>query len=491
MARERRFRAMLDVCGVQPGAEDTGGGGTVVRGTGSQTAGAGSAQWRAVLRSGGARLLVLPLSALLGIVVTRLLIDTYGPAAFAQYALLVGIGALLPFTDLGMSAAVTNAVAASPDPARDDLLRRTLLTALRVLLASAACLALLTALVSGLGLWPALLGDGLLAGSGPAVATACLLLIALGIPLGIGQRMLVGLGSNHVSILVLGVQTPLVLAVLALLVASGGGAGGAFPVAPYAVTLVLAGVCTWLAARRVRPVLGKAVRGVLRIRTERGAPVFHLAWPMLVQMVAVPLAMQSDRLLLSHLRPAAELAEYSLAAQMFIPIWALVNSAGLALWPVFARARAEGTSTTPFPMAWAFAGSAALLAVSVAILSPWLAELATGGAVEIGGPLVLAFVVLMVLQAGKYPLGMYLTDARGLRFQAAMIAMMLPVNVGLSWVLTERVGAAGPVVGSIVGVLVFEVVANAVFVRRRLRRAARAAAGPADEREPVAQLVGR
>jgi O-antigen/teichoic acid export membrane protein len=443
------------------------------------------------MRSGGARLLVLPVSALLGIVVTRLLIDTYGPAVFAQYALLVGIGALLPFTDLGMSAAVTNAVAASPDPTRDDAVRRTLLTAMRVLLVSAAVLTSLTGLVSLLGLWPTLLGDGLLPDSGPAAAAACLLLIALGIPVGIGQRMLVGLGRNHAAILVLGVQTPVVLTVLALLVASGTRAGHVFPVVPYAVTLFLTGICTWLAARRVRPVLAEAIRLVPRVRRERGAPVFHVAWPMLVQMVAVPLAMQSDRLLLSHLRPAAELAEYSLAAQMFIPIWALVNSAGLALWPVFARARAEGTASSPFAMAWAFAGAAAVLAAAVAVLSPWLAELASGGAVRLSGLLVPAFVVLMVLQAAKYPLGIYLTDARGLRFQAAMIAVMLPVNVGLSWVLTERIGPAGPVIGSIVGVLLFEVVANTLYVRRRLRRTTAALAGPPEENEPVADLVDR
>jgi O-antigen/teichoic acid export membrane protein len=481
---------MLGGRGVQMTAEDTGEQASM-RGTDRATARARPAQWRAVVRSAGARLLVLPVSALLGIVVTRLLIDTYGPAAFAQYALLVGIGALLPFTDLGMSAAVTDAVAASPDPSRDDALRRTLLTALRVLLVSMVVLALLSVLVSVLGLWPTLLGDGLLADSGPTVATACLLLIALGIPVGIGQRMLVGLGRNHVSILVLGVQTPLVLAVLALLVACGSRAGGAFPAVPYAVTLVLTAICTWLAARRVRPVLGEAIRLVPRVRTERGAPVFHLAWPMLVQMVAVPLAMQSDRLLLSHLRPAAELAEYSLAAQMFIPIWALVNSAGLALWPVFARARAEGTVTSPFAMAWTFAGAAAVTATAVAALSHWLAELASGGAVQLGRLLVLAFVVLMVVQAGKYPLGMFLTDARGLRFQAAMIAVMLPVNVALSWVLTVRIGPAGPVIGSIVGVLVFEVVANALYVRRRLREAAEAPAQVPVERQPDTDLVAR
>ena len=50
---------------------------------------------RSVLRSGGARLAVLPVSAVLGIVATRLIIDHYGTAAYAQYTLLVGIGPLL------------------------------------------------------------------------------------------------------------------------------------------------------------------------------------------------------------------------------------------------------------------------------------------------------------------------------------------------------------------------------------------------------------
>jgi len=39
----------------------------------------------------------------------------------------------------------------------------------------------------------------------------------------------------------------------------------------------------------------------------------------------------------------------------------------------------------------------------------------------------------------------------------------------LSWYLTGPLGAAGPVVGSVAGVALFEVLANLVLVRRRLR----------------------
>jgi hypothetical protein len=120
-------------------------------------------------------------------------------------------------------------------------------------------------------------------------------------------------------------------------------------------------------------------------------------------------------------------------------------------------------------MAGAFGACAAVLALAVGLASPFVAQLASGGAISLGLPVVVGFAVLMVLQAVKYPLGMYLTDAPGLRYQALMIVLMLPVNVALSWYLTGPLGAAGPVVGSVVGVALFEVLANLVVVRRRLR----------------------
>jgi hypothetical protein len=50
-----------------------------------------------------------------------------------------------------------------------------------------------------------------------------------------------------------------------------------------------------------------------------------------------------------------------------------------------------------------------------------------------------------------------------------MCLAMLPVNLGISIVLTRRHGAVGPVVGSAVGVLVFHVAANWLYVRRARR----------------------
>ena len=91
--------------------------------------------------------------------------------------------------------------------------------------------------------------------------------------------------------------------------------GGAVAVLAYAATFVLGISCTVVAGRLIRPALGTALRQVPRVRTVRGARVFDVAWPMLVIMVAVPLAMQSDRIVLSHQGGTDVLVEYNLAAQ--------------------------------------------------------------------------------------------------------------------------------------------------------------------------------
>jgi Na+-driven multidrug efflux pump len=195
--------------------------------------------WFGAARSGAVRMLVLPLSAILGVLVTRVIVENYGTAAFAQYGLLVTIGSLLPFTDLGVSAAVMNAVGASTAPGTDDRVRRVLVTAIRVLIGSAVVLSVIAVATPAAGLWPTLLGPGLLPGAGPLVAMTCLVLIAVTMPFGIGQRILAGLGKNHLAIAVGGLQTPLVLGTLLVLLHLHVPAGAAVPVIAYGATLVL------------------------------------------------------------------------------------------------------------------------------------------------------------------------------------------------------------------------------------------------------------
>jgi hypothetical protein len=155
---------------------------------------------------------------------------------------------------------------------------------------------------------------------------------------------------------------------------------------------------------------------------------------------------------------------------MFTPVWSVISAAGITLWPVFARRRTAGRETSPARLSLVFGLAAAGMSLAVAVASPVLADLASGGLIQLDVGLVLAFVALMTLQGVKYPTGTFLTDAAGLRFQAVMVLLMLPVNLGVSIVLAASIGPTGPVLGSVIGVGLFQVLANELYVRRRLRR---------------------
>lgn len=424
-----------------------------------------------LLSTAGARFLVLPVSAVLGIVVTRLIIDHFGIESYAQYILLVGIAGLIPFSDLGLTAAIMNAVAGAEDPRHDRNLRLVLVSCLRLLAGCSLVVVSVAIILFATGLWPTLLGAALTPESGALAATLCLAVFGFNLLIAFGQRILAALGMNVVVVLLNALQTPIVLLALWSMIQLGSG-GGYVAVASYLATAMISGIAILIASRMIRPMLGTALRGAFD-RKVKGAPVFNTAWPMLIQMIALPIAMSSDRLVLSLVGTVQDLTQYSLANQIFSPVLAVVTTAGFTLWPVFAKARSTGTKApvSPFKMSIYFAAAAALAAVVLFLASDWLSQIASGGKIHLDTPLLLAFAVFIVIQAAKYPCGMFLTDAAGLRFQSFFILGMLPVNLGLTISLIPTWGAVGPVVGSIVGVLFFQLIPNALLVRRRLHAA--------------------
>jgi O-antigen/teichoic acid export membrane protein len=329
-------------------------------------------------------------------------------------------------------------------------------------------------LLTVLGAWPALLGKGLAGGAGPVAAGLCLAVFGVNLSVSFGQRILIGLDKNHVATLLLGLQTPVMLVAILIVIALGVPAGNYLAVIAYVVLVLLGGLALWYANRLVRPVIWRAFQGALHPRTIRGGRVFDVGWPLLVQMVAVPLALQTDRILLSHTSTLHQLAIYTLASQLFSPVLGVISSAGAALWPIFAKARARGSDadvTSPNVLALGFGGATAVICLVLALVAPWLAGRASDGSIDLPVSVLLAFSGLMIVQATIYPLGSYLTDAPGLRFQAWMIAVMLPVNLIMSWFLAKAIGAAGPVIGSIISMTVCQLLGTWWYAQReRVRR---------------------
>jgi O-antigen/teichoic acid export membrane protein len=171
---------------------------------------------------------------------------------------------------------------------------------------------------------------------------------------------------------------------------------------------------------------------------------------MMVIMMSLPIAYQSDRLLLSHLSDLGQVAVYSIGTQMYNPLYALIGAAGMSLWPMFARRRAQQpVKRQELIRLWAvFTLLGLLLAVALVIAGPWVAQFVSKGTIEVSYGVLAAFGLLLVVHASWLPIGMHLTDRDGLRFQAVVHIAMMLINVPVSALLAHQLGAAGPLLGS-------------------------------------------
>lgn len=417
-----------------------------------------------------AKIFAMGVAGIAGIITSRLIIQYYGVDAFAQYGLLTALSSLLPFADLGIAAVLINVIAGSADSRTDPVVRQTITSAFRILLVSAAVIAAVSVGIGLAGLWPVLLGGGLMSTGGSLAATLSMVVFAVALPLGVGQRILVSSGRTATQTAISGFGSPLVLLGLVAAIALGIAFAPYVAVLSYVANGIVAMVCLILAARIVSPQVTAAIKDIARLRSVRGAKIVNTAGPMVVQMIALPIAMQTDRLLLSHLAPTSELAQYSFGAQMFGLINQTVAAAGIALWPIYARARASGTVNSPAKATAVFSSIALGLGLLLWAALPLATEVVTQGQIEIPWTLAASFVLFVTFQAVKYPLGMYMTDARGLKFQVLPIVIMVPVNLGLSWILIAPLGPAGPVLGSAIAVLLCQVLPNWWYIHRDLGR---------------------
>ena len=90
-----------------------------------------------------------------------------------------------------------------------------------------------------------------------SAAALCMALWSFRMPLGIGAKVLAGLGKNYVTIAISGLQSPLVLLVLMVALAVGADreSGSFIPVVSYAATLIIGAIATVVAARLIKPTL--------------------------------------------------------------------------------------------------------------------------------------------------------------------------------------------------------------------------------------------
>ena len=392
-------------------------------------------------------------SALVGLWATRSMVVNYGVDGMALFSLVVAIPLLIPFADLGIGGAITELVAGWRTAARSDVMMA-LRRAVTILLSVATTLLLVATGLFLLGAWPTLLGL-----ANPDANLAGFLVVAvfsLGVPTALGYRVLLGLQRTRqvvllqsgASILAYGLAGISAKADLPLwLVAT----------IPGFMTLCASGIAAVAAMRHFRTIDFGLMNSDGVGSTTKSSSLRALAWPMALIAVAVPVAYQSDRLVLGHLGTALELAIYAAAFQLYGPLNSLVTTAGQSLWPRLTFLRTGGVEPERkviLRLVLLFGLISAPIGVGLIVLGPMVSSWATNSEAAGGSSLFAMFALLLFVNAINYPVGMYMMGGVGLRIQAICIGLMAAANVGFTILLTPFMGANGPVLASVITVIV-------------------------------------
>ncbi|RZT87907.1 O-antigen/teichoic acid export membrane protein [Pseudonocardia sediminis] len=398
-----------------------------------------------------ARAISLPVSAVAGVATSAMIINGRSPHVYG-FAMLIGtIFLLLPFADLGLGASVVDAFAVGKST---DAVR-VLAASLKALLYISAILVILAGGITVTVGWNRLLGIPIEFPEVDSVVLICIAIFATSLPFGLGQRLLLGLGKNHLAVWISCVSP------IGTLLVAGVGLWAAFlPGLSVAVAfptgLLIGSILAFAVGLRLVPISFAEVAKLTKNATLRDIKKLHrLALPMLVVTLSLPIAFQSDRFILAHQSTPHELALYALAAQLYNPMWAVASTAALPLWPTFRSRMLESIRATRSEWLRAialFSGLSVLLGTALIVGGPLISDIVGSGQVQLSAPLMVVFALFLVVQCLHLPSGMFLMDAGGLRFQAVCVLVMLMVNLPLSWILAAPYGTAGPVMASIIAV---------------------------------------
>jgi O-antigen/teichoic acid export membrane protein len=422
--------------------------------------------------SGITRALSLPIIVVGLLATARLTIEHVGIDQYGFVALVSTISSLIVFLDFGLGASVTNAYATeAPERAFG-----TLQVVVRLLKRIALAVGALAATISLTVGWGWAFGSSMdSVPSGDLAIFIALLLFSLALPASVGQRVLVGERRSHLMALSQSVVGPIAFTTAYALRAADAPAG--LFAASIPCGLCASAFCALFLSGKAS-VLRTPVRSSLELgRARLSSEVIRSARPMFVIMIGVPVAMQSDLVVLSHTVPQGALGVYSVVAQLYGAAWAIISSAGMALWPVFARRRKDsGFRRLYARMVGGFFLAGAVLAASLILAGPWVTRALISTETVLPEELLWAFGALLVVQSTHLPGGMVLTDEPGLRFQARCVAVMVIANLSLSLLLAKVIGLTGPVIASLATVGVCQLLPGmqriALSGRRRRGRVA-------------------
>ncbi|GAA3070612.1 MULTISPECIES: hypothetical protein [Actinomycetes] len=443
----------------------------------------------AFVRTAGLRIAVLPVAAALTLTSAAFTMHFAGAAAFGFIVLVAQLRMAVPFADLGLGAAVSRAVARAGESSAArreavELRRRTA----RLLTVVGLMGSVLVVVVGREGLWSWAFGaPAELSGQLDAAMTISLVMFLLTLPLGLAERVLIG--QDRADLLVLLGLVPAAINLAYVILA---GSAGVSPMwlalgLPLGMVVFLL-LCRSAAARSggTSPE-GRDAGTVAGSEYPKGAArpsmgsILYGGLPVLIASAGMVLLEQHGRFVLATAATAEQLSEYSLALQLYMPIYSVTYMAGIVFWPRFSRGLDRGLWIRANA---ALTGLGLAAAVGYLLLARPVSRLVSGGELQPSWMLTAAMAILLVAQSAHLTQINLLTDRSGFTWQALMSCTALACAVPLSVLgVHHGLGAAAPPMAMIAVVVTLQVLPGALVAARRTGAAVRSlgeAAAPPD-----------
>ncbi|WP_218219805.1 hypothetical protein [Nesterenkonia sp. Act20] len=433
-----------------------------------------------LLRTAGMRAAVLPISGACALTSAGLTVQYAGVLAFGFIIMIAQLQIALPFADLGLGAAVARAVARASKGRESVAEVRILVRRTALVLAAVGLGGTTAATVAGVyGLWSSFfqVPDGL----GPQVDLVMSLVLCiffLGLPMGLAARVLMGRDRTDLLVL-LGLIPPIGNLLLVLLLIGAEAPPIWLAVGLPVSTVTYVAICASLAF--LHPRIG--LKGLYAERAddqqagssgteERFLVAVRLillgGLPVLLAMAGRALSEQHGRLVLARVATAADVSEYAMALQLYMPVYSVLFMSAMVLWPRFA--------VDPDIALWRranvmFLGLGLAAALGFALLTRPVSNLVTGGDLVPSWGVVLGMATALVAQSMYLTQANLLTDRRGFWRQAAMSLTLLALVIpGTVLGVRLGLGAAAPGISMAIGVIVAEVIPGLIMAHRKVNR---------------------
>ena len=435
-----------------------------------QTTAKGRAQerHRRVALTAVAAALAKLLSVATALISVPLTLHYLGIERFGMWMTISSLIAMLAFADFGIANGVLSQVAQAHG--RDDraALQRIVSSGFFMLTAIATGLLALFAAAYAHVPWHAVFnvqGELARAEAGPALAVflAC---FACAIPLGVVQRVQMGLQQGFRASLWQCVGSVCALAGVLLAIKLQGGLPWlvlAFAGAPL-LSAVLNSLHYFLRSRPyLLPCLSFFTPSTARLLAQTGALFFVL-------QLTVAVAYTSDSIVIAQLLGASAVAEYAVPEKLFGLITLALAMVLAPLWPAYGEAIARGDHawvrrTLKRSLLMAL-GLAAITSVCLLSAGPFLIRVWIGETIEVSFLLLVALAAWKVVEAGGNAVAMYLNGAHVIGLQVASAVAVAVSALMLKILLIPIMGVAGAVFATVIAYIVFAALPFAFFLPR-------------------------